>query len=1431
MGSSAPDGFSGDATRGLYEQAAKWTLAKDASLFEVLEGLSKNVIARAESSAKLLQTTGEDCERNRIRLQATVNAFNMLSNVQFMESRVRDEDYEVSKKAAKSDGPAAEAPAGETPDGKRVRELREAISLTQSVLQDAFDVVEINVDDSDDEEAAPNRRTFREPKDPYLRRPLPYLIGSTDFHRDRYIGLRLDGQTADELLAADPEDDLILTAKLDDVLVAPIVGKNGDRSRAPTQLSASSSASSDFVDQHASDNARATSTKPPVSTASTKLPPAAVIPKPTPLISSDSDDENDLFATRPLNPAKGLTVGRATASVTPSPTPDVFRTSPPHTRTSSQTSSKSSTVPSIPKQNSSIFDDDDEDGDLFSAQKSRPVAAAATTKPTVAPSKPTAAPSKPGVTDPTTTTKPPVAARVKPAAPKASSLFDDDDEEEGQDDLFSSRKSKPPAQAATKLPSVAASAAVLEQPVVKPSSSGPLMSELSKKIGASLPVTKSAEAVAAAEKERPLEVVQAPAVVAAPPKAVARPPPQKKSTLFDDNSDDDDLFAVPKKAAIPKVVEKKQPSPLTPVETESPPPKAVVKPSVVAAAPTASSSSSVFNAASKTKPISAIFDDDSDDQDDLFSTKPKQQPSKPVSRTSSVVSVTESVSSVNKPDLATKTKTKVPASIFDDGDEEEDLFSAKKPTPSVVGKPKEPVAQAVGKPKEPVAQAVGKPSDASAASAKPAEKWQLPGLTAASVKKDAAEEKTSESAAPVPQVKSSEKKTSSVLFDSSAEGSDDEDLFSKRKPEVKRSVNVKTSAAAMPETSTLPSEVVDVVGGGGPLHEDVSYQRQDGRSGSVEFAEPQLEPLPKTAPPRMLAGPMKWKLPGLTETPSPTNLQSPPSPTEDATTDLEKSKVETVVKPPPPAPRARRTVPSPASGTATPMSMEPPAVVMEPTPKAFPPSRSGSFGSLNKPPTIFEDHEEVSSPIVWTPPPSVTVQAEAPQPAKRPVPPARRSPVVKPVAELGSPTPPGDVVKGEEGRDVNVESEKSPEKEAVVVAQAVPAPAVVERKDRQSPSEEPNTAVKRAEKEEGVPLRQSPERSDTITRHEDAISDPSRPMSFPAADAANARSRTASALPGIPIKTPSPDLNDEFNEPETAAKRASPKPTEPRGPIAPQRAPGRPVELGVIGSPAVLELKKDDTPAPHSARAEVTGPLSLDSDVVGENSTRTPSASTTSTAKVPSPLVVRIPVFSLPDSAEEPLSQVPEPPPLSFSSSLSSSQNSLQKRGGSLFEDDDSDEDLFGSSKVKAPAAKAKQHPPSKTKAGISKSGIFDLRANAGSAPPIDPLSSGPTEVEDSDVTPTVTRGLETVLKSAVVKPRTTSSSVFDMERGGPSVATTKKSAAVLDSDDDDMFGPPPLPVEPVKAKPSAGGGLTGSKGKKPALFDDDEDSDGDLFG
>ncbi len=74
----------------------------------------------------------------------------------------------------------------------------EAIQYGLAILDTHFERVEAKLDGNtngrssfvdDDEDGGVPLEPILEPKDPYILRPLPYLIGTTEFMQDDYVGL------------------------------------------------------------------------------------------------------------------------------------------------------------------------------------------------------------------------------------------------------------------------------------------------------------------------------------------------------------------------------------------------------------------------------------------------------------------------------------------------------------------------------------------------------------------------------------------------------------------------------------------------------------------------------------------------------------------------------------------------------------------------------------------------------------------------------------------------------------------------------------------------------------------------------------------------------------------------------------------------------------------------------------------------------------------------------------------------------------------------------------------------------------------------------------------------------------------------------------------------------------------------------------------
>nr|XP_032820529.1 WASH complex subunit 2A-like isoform X2 [Petromyzon marinus] len=166
-----------------------WSLASDASLLLYMQEFSQQLIARThemerEMERLLGQARGTDC-----RLRNTFNDFLSLAHTQFIENRVYDEEVE--------EVPTKTEPAEKPDQAKREAELipriRQAVQLGLHVLDGAFETLDAKGgaadSDSEEDEAVYHVEPILEPKDPYLDRPLPHIIGSQQFLSSDDVGL------------------------------------------------------------------------------------------------------------------------------------------------------------------------------------------------------------------------------------------------------------------------------------------------------------------------------------------------------------------------------------------------------------------------------------------------------------------------------------------------------------------------------------------------------------------------------------------------------------------------------------------------------------------------------------------------------------------------------------------------------------------------------------------------------------------------------------------------------------------------------------------------------------------------------------------------------------------------------------------------------------------------------------------------------------------------------------------------------------------------------------------------------------------------------------------------------------------------------------------------------------------------------------------
>ncbi|XP_038174045.1 WASH complex subunit 2C isoform X9 [Arvicola amphibius] len=167
-----------------------WSLAADAGLLQFLQEFSQQTISRTHEIKKQVDGLIQETKATHCRLHNVFNDFLMLSNTQFIENRVYDE--EVEEQVLKTEAEKSEQEkTREQKEVDLIPKVREAVNYGLQVLDSAFEQLDIKAGNSDSEEDDANERVelILEPKDLYIDRPLPYLIGSKLFMEQEDVGL------------------------------------------------------------------------------------------------------------------------------------------------------------------------------------------------------------------------------------------------------------------------------------------------------------------------------------------------------------------------------------------------------------------------------------------------------------------------------------------------------------------------------------------------------------------------------------------------------------------------------------------------------------------------------------------------------------------------------------------------------------------------------------------------------------------------------------------------------------------------------------------------------------------------------------------------------------------------------------------------------------------------------------------------------------------------------------------------------------------------------------------------------------------------------------------------------------------------------------------------------------------------------------------
>ncbi|XP_072565742.1 WASH complex subunit 2A isoform X1 [Paramormyrops kingsleyae] len=195
--------------------SANWSLAADSGLFLFLQDFSQRMLSKTHQIEKQLDGLLRDTKATDSCLHTVFNDFLMLSNTQFIENRVYDEEVEepVPKPEAPEKHPEQEK-TREQKEAELIPKVQKAVNYGLKVLESAFEQLDIKAgnSDSEDEEAIGRVEPILEPKDLYLDRPLPYLIGSQLFMEQDDVGL---GDLSSEEMSIDSDRDSVIDSEED----------------------------------------------------------------------------------------------------------------------------------------------------------------------------------------------------------------------------------------------------------------------------------------------------------------------------------------------------------------------------------------------------------------------------------------------------------------------------------------------------------------------------------------------------------------------------------------------------------------------------------------------------------------------------------------------------------------------------------------------------------------------------------------------------------------------------------------------------------------------------------------------------------------------------------------------------------------------------------------------------------------------------------------------------------------------------------------------------------------------------------------------------------------------------------------------------------------------------------------------------------------
>ncbi|XP_058451410.1 WASH complex subunit 2 [Malaya genurostris] len=190
----------------LRKRIPQWSLESDGQLLQYMKQISKNLQDKCQQTKDNLNQLLLEVDECHIRFANASNNFNGIQQIKFVENRVKDDDE--SFYSAREE----EVEKGEKHPYSEIFQMTVENSITN--MYKCFEKVTVQLasdsdsdDDEDDEEATARNTVLRAvQKYPYIRRPLPHIIGSQEWREKWHAGL-IDSEEESEAEAKEQYSD------------------------------------------------------------------------------------------------------------------------------------------------------------------------------------------------------------------------------------------------------------------------------------------------------------------------------------------------------------------------------------------------------------------------------------------------------------------------------------------------------------------------------------------------------------------------------------------------------------------------------------------------------------------------------------------------------------------------------------------------------------------------------------------------------------------------------------------------------------------------------------------------------------------------------------------------------------------------------------------------------------------------------------------------------------------------------------------------------------------------------------------------------------------------------------------------------------------------------------------------------------------------